>query len=128
MTDWYWPKVLRHLTVQSLVFSGSFTVERIETVAVHSTIDTERIGDSRRTCSNDEHVAGTTACFESRDLEGSQLKILQFRQAGSPGLAEVATTVGLAVQTAISNANPRSSEGQRLVDIKGLGKPPTFKR
>ena len=85
MTDWYWPKVLKHLTVQSLVFSGSFTVERIETVAVHSTIDTERIGDSRRTCSNDEHVAGTTAWFESRDLEGSQVKILQFRQAGSPG-------------------------------------------
>ena len=38
-------------------------------VAVHSTIDTERNGDSRRTCSNDEHVAGTTSCCESRDLE-----------------------------------------------------------
>ena len=34
----------------------------------------------------------------------------QFRQAGPPGLAEVATGVGQAVQTAISNANPRSSE------------------
>ena len=51
----------------------------------------------------------------------------QFRQAGSPGLAEIATAVGQAVQTAISNANPRSSERQSLVDIKGLGKPPTFK-
>ena len=49
--------------------SGSFTVKRIETVAVHSTIDTERRGDSRRTCSNDEHVARTTSCLESRDLE-----------------------------------------------------------
>ena len=47
--------------------SGSFTVKRIETVAVHSTIDTERNGDSRRTCSND--VARTTSCLESRDLE-----------------------------------------------------------
>ena len=62
-------KVLKHLTVQSLVFSGSFTVKRTETVAVHTTIDTERIGDSRRTCSNDERVARTTACLESRDLE-----------------------------------------------------------
>ena len=60
-------EVLKHLTVQSLEFSGSFTVKRIGTV--HSTIETERNGDSRRTCSNDEHVAGTTACFESRDLE-----------------------------------------------------------
>ena len=34
----------------------------------------------------------------------------QFRQAGSPGLAEIATTVGQAVQTAISNANPRPNE------------------
>ena len=49
--------------------SGSFEVKRIETVAVRSTSDTERHGDSRRTCSNDEHVAGTTACLESRDLE-----------------------------------------------------------
>ena len=65
VTDWYLPKkVLKHLTAQSLEFSGSFTVKRIETVAVHSTIDTERNGDSRRTCSNDEHVAGTTACLE----------------------------------------------------------------
>ena len=68
MTDWYLPKkVLKHLTVQYLVFSGPFTVKRIGTAAVHST--TERNGDSRRTCSNDEHGAGTTACFESRDLE-----------------------------------------------------------
>ena len=50
----------------------------------------------------------------------------QFRQAGSPGLAEIATTVGQAVQTAISNANPRSNERQSLVDFKGLGKPPMF--
>ena len=52
---------------------------------------------------------------------------LKFRQAGSPGLAEIASTVGQAVHTAISNANPRSNERQRLIDIKGLGKPPTFK-
>ena len=52
---------------------------------------------------------------------------LQFRQAGSPGLAETATTVGQAVQTALSDANPRSSERQFLVDIKGFGTPPTTK-
>ena len=47
-TDWYLPKeVLKHLTVQSLVFSRSLTVKQIETAAVHSTIDTERNGDSR---------------------------------------------------------------------------------
>ena len=44
-------------------------MKRIETAAVHSTIDTERNGDSRRTCANDEHVAGATGCLESRDLE-----------------------------------------------------------
>ena len=86
-------KVLKHLTVQSLVFSGSFTVKRIETVAVQSTIDTERNGDSRRICSND-HVAGQQHALTAENL--------QFRRAGSPGLAEVATTVGQAVQTAIS--------------------------
>ena len=59
----------------------------------------------------------------SRLTAGSQ----QFRQAGSPGLAEIATADGQAVQKAISNANPRSSERLSLVDIKGLGKPPTFK-
>ena len=70
MTDWYLPRmVLKHLTVQSLVFLGSFTVKHIETVAVHSTSDTERNDDSRRTCSSDEHVARTTACLESRDIE-----------------------------------------------------------
>ena len=37
-------------------------------------------------------------------------------------MAEIAT----AVQTAISDANPRPSERQSLVDIKGLRKPPTF--
>ena len=52
----------------------------------------------------------------------------QFRQAGSPGLAEIATTVVQAVQTSISNANPRSNEPQSVVDIKSLGKPPMFKR
>ena len=35
---------------------------------------------------------------------------LQFRQAGSPGLTEMATTLGKAAQTAISGANPRSNE------------------
>ena len=51
----------------------------------------------------------------------------QFRHGGSPGLAETAAAVGQAVQTAISNANPRSSQRQSLVDIRGLGNPPTFK-
>ena len=55
--------------VQSLEFSESFTVKRIGTDAIHSTIDAERNGESRRTCSNDEHVAGTTASLESRDVE-----------------------------------------------------------
>ena len=68
VTDWYMPKkVLKHHMVQSLEFSEFFTLKRIGTVAVHST--TERNGDSRRTCSNDERVARTTSCLESRDLE-----------------------------------------------------------
>ena len=46
----------------------------------------------------------------------------QFRNAGSPELAEIAAAVGQAVQTAISNANPRTNERQGLVDSKGLGK------
>ena len=54
------------------------------------------------TCANDEYVARTTTRRESRNLE-------------------------VDVQTAISNANPRSNERQSLVDIKGLAKPPTFK-
>ena len=51
----------------------------------------------------------------------------QFRLAGSPVLAEISNLVGEAVQTAISNANPRSSERHSPVDMKGLGKLPTFK-
>ena len=51
----------------------------------------------------------------------------QFRQAVSPGLAEIATTVGQAVQTAVSTANPRSNERQSLVGHQGVGKPPMFK-
>ena len=51
----------------------------------------------------------------------------QFRHGGSPGLVETATEVGQAVQTAISNANPRSSQRQSFGGIKGLGKPPTFR-
>ena len=34
----------------------------------------------------------------------------QLRQAGSPGLAEIAIALGQAVQTAISNTNPRTNE------------------
>ena len=49
----------------------------------------------------------------------------QFRQGGSLGLADIATAVGQAVQTAISKANPQSSGRQSLVDTNGLGKPPT---
>ena len=51
----------------------------------------------------------------------------QFRQAGSPGLAEIATAVGQAVQTAVSDMHPRLSERRSVVDFNGLGKPPTFK-
>ena len=51
----------------------------------------------------------------------------QFRNAGSPRLAKIATAVGRAVQTAISTANTRQNARQSPVDIKGLGKPPTFK-
>ena len=114
-------KVLKHLTVQSLVFSGSLTVKRIETVAVHSTIDTQRNDDSRKTCSNDEHVA------LNQEISRLTAENLQFRQADSSGMAEIATAVGQAAQIAISNATPRSNERQSLVDIKGLRKPPTFK-
>ena len=51
----------------------------------------------------------------------------QFRQTGSPGLADIAFAVGQAVQTAVSNANTPSSERQSLVDTRGLWKLPTFK-
>ena len=51
----------------------------------------------------------------------------KFRQFASSGLAGILTAVRQAVQRAISNANPRSSERQSLVDIRGLGKPPTYK-
>ena len=51
----------------------------------------------------------------------------QFRQAGSPGLAEIATAVGQAVQTAIYNANRRTDERQSPIDNESLGKPPTFR-
>ena len=63
-----------HSTIP-FVFSGSFAVKRIETVAVHVTIGTERNGDSWRTCANDEHVARTTAGLESRDLEVDNCKL-----------------------------------------------------
>ena len=70
VTDWYLPKnVLKQLTVQSLVSQDPSLWNELEKVAALSTIDTEPNGDSPRICSNDEHVAGTTACFESRHLE-----------------------------------------------------------
>ena len=47
-------------------------------------------------CASDEHVAGTTACFESK-ISRLTAENLQFRQAGSPGLAEIATAVGQAI-------------------------------
>ena len=61
----------------------------------------------------------------NQEISGLTAENLQFRQAGSPGLAEA--TVGQTVQTAISNANPRSNERHSLVDNKGLGKPPMIK-
>ena len=63
--------------------SGSFKVKRIGTVAVHSTIDSERNCEIRRTCSNDDHVAGTTVSLESRKSTGRWLRLQsekQFRQ------------------------------------------------
>ena len=51
----------------------------------------------------------------------------QFRQAGSPGLAEIATAVGQAVQTAISDANHDRVNDKVWATSKVLGKPPTFK-
>ena len=105
---------------------GSFTGNRIETVAVHSIIDTERSGDSQRICANDEHVARTTTCLESRDLEVDSW-ISTVQTSWLTRLAEIATTVGQAVQTAISNAKPRSNERKSSVDIKGFGKLRTFK-
>ena len=102
VTDWYLSKkVLTHLTVESRELSGSFAVQMMNTLqGQHHDLNQEI---SRLTAENQ-----------------------QFRQAGSPGLAEIATTVGQAVQTAISNANTRSNERQRLVDIKGFGKPLMF--
>ena len=50
-----------------------------------------------------------------------------FRNAGYPGLAESAREVGQAVQTAVTNANPRTNERPNLVDIKGPGKPVMLK-
>ena len=51
----------------------------------------------------------------------------QFRNAGSPGLAEIATVVEQAVQTAMANTNQRTKERLSLVDNKGLGKTKVFK-
>ena len=51
----------------------------------------------------------------NQEISSVTAENLQFKQAGSPRLAEIATTVG--------QANPRSKERQSLVDIKGLGKP-----
>ena len=59
----------------------------------------------------------------SRLLAESQ----QFRNAGSPGLAETATAVGQAVRTAMADANTHSNLRQNLVDIKGLGKLQMFR-
>ena len=61
----------------------------------------------------------------NREILRSAAENRQISQAGPPGLSEIATTVGQAVQTAIFNANP--NEGQCLVDNKGPGKPPMFK-
>ena len=68
MTDWYaLRKVLKQLTVQSVVFSGSFAEKRSEKIAVHVTVGTKRNGDSSRICANDEYVARTR--LDSIDLE-----------------------------------------------------------
>ena len=70
-------------------------------------------------------VARATTCLE-QEISRLTAENQQFRQAGSPGLAEIAATVGQAVQTAISNANRRSNDRQSLVDIKGQGILPLF--
>ena len=103
--------------------SGSFTVKRIVQSSrpwIQSEMATvEELVQMMNTLQGQHHAS-------NQEISMLTAENLQFRQAGSPGLAEIASTVGQAVQTAISNANPRSNEGQSLVDIKVLGKPPTF--
>ena len=112
VTDWYaLRKVLKQFTVQSLEFSGPFAVKRIETIAV--TVQSEK-------ATVEELVQ------MMHTLQGQQ-RALNQDISRLTGLAEIATRVGQAVQTTISNANSRSHERQSLVDIKGLGKPPMFK-
>ena len=97
--------MLKHLTVQSVVFSGYFTVKRIGTVAVHSTIvqsgmaTVEEFVQMMNTLQGQQHAL-------NQEVLRLTAENLQFRQAGSPWLAEIATTAGQVIQTAISNANP----------------------
>ena len=100
-----------------LICIGKF-VERIGTVAADST--TERNGDSGRTCSDDEQLQGQHHAL-NQEISKLTPENQQFRQAGSPGPAEIATAVGRAVQTAISNANPRSTTNKVWSTSKALG-------
>ena len=100
-------------------------MKRIGTVAFHSTIDTERNGGRRKELV--QMMNTLQGQHHALNQEISTAENQQFRLAGSPGLAEIATTVGQAVQAAIWNANPRPKERQSLVDIGGFGKPPMFK-
>ena len=84
------------------------------------TIDTERLVQMMNTLHGQQRAL-------NQEISRLTAENQQFRQACSAGLAENATAVGRAGQTANSDANPRSSERQSLVDIKSLGKPPMFK-
>ena len=57
----------------------------------------------------------------NQEISRSTAENQQFRQAGSPGLAEIATTVGQAVQTAISNATHDQLNDKVWSTSKALG-------
>ena len=79
-----------------------------------------RNGDGSGTCANEmSTLQGQQHALYQKITRLSALN-QQFRNAGSPGLAEIATEVGQAVQTAMAIASTRSNERQSLVDIKGL--------
>ena len=58
-------------------------------------LDTERNGDSRRTCSNDDSLQRQEHALD-RQISRLTVENQQFRKAGSQGLAEIATAVGQA--------------------------------
>ena len=53
----------------------------------------------------------------NQEITRMTAETLQCRYDGSPGLAEIATAVGLAAQIAVTSADTRSNERQSLVDL-----------